>query len=594
MKIIILGFLLFFAIPLNAQLYSINKKLENKSIEGIKQFLIDELDDLNQPTISLELAFSKNTKRTKHFLFAVYYQNLPIYNHTIKISLDENFNILSVKKECPYLSLLENYTVENELNEWSKKNIDETILSKWNNIRFLKSKQYQIYLENEKPQIVLQLTAWNKSFDEAILIGLDGAILKEINYARHLLKDTLVAAKVFKPDPLTTLNKQYGGIYIDNNDVNDIWINNAYFTVNLPISFNDSSQLFLLENGFVRIEDFESPNILPTTNTTPNFIFTRNQPGFEECNIVYHITQFQNYIASIGYDTLLTGGITADAHGQFGTDNSVFVRNGGNPTLSFGTGGVDDAEDADVIIHEYCHGISWSANGNDNFSNERAGLDEGVADYFATSYSRSLNTYNWENMFSWDGHNSFWAGRIANTTTNYGTTNDMYQLGEIWNSAMSAISTNLGNFITDRLMLESLHFFTNNTTLPEAAMYVLKADTLLFNGINVPNICAHFQLRNILNSNCLPVSIAEIQNSPVCQLVNTMGFAKGENSLSILFPNYTNGSYVITDMTGKTISKELFRSSKNLAISPEKLQTGIYLLTLKIGTQTQTFKIAKW
>ena len=594
MKIIILGFLLFFTIPLNAQLYSINKKLENKSIEGIKQFLIDELDDLNQPTISLELAFSKNTKRTKHFLFAVYYQNLPIYNHTIKISLDENFNILSVKKECPYLSLLENYTVENELNEWTKKNIDETILSKWNNIRFLKSKQYQIYLENEKPQIVLQLTAWNKSFDEAILIGLDGAILKEINYARHLLKDTLVAAKVFKPDPLTTLNKQYGGIYIDNNDVNDTWINNAYFTVNLPISFNDSSQLFLLENGFVRIEDFESPNILPTTNTTPNFIFTRNQPGFEECNIVYHITQFQNYIASIGYDTLLTDGITADAHGQFGTDNSVFVRNGGNPTLSFGTGGVDDAEDADVIIHEYCHGISWSANGNDNFSNERAGLDEGVADYFATSYSRSLNTYNWENMFSWDGHNSFWTGRIANTTTNYGTTNDMYQLGEIWNSAMSAISTNLGNFITDRLMLESLHFFTNNTTLPEAAMYVLKADTLLFNGMNTPNICAHFQLRNILNSNCLPVSIAEIQNSPVCQLVNTMGFAKGENSLSILFPNYTNGSYVITDMTGKTIAKELFRSSKNLAISPEKLQTGIYLLTLKIGTQTQTFKIAKW
>ena len=594
MKIIILGFLLFFAIPLNAQLYSINKKLENKSIEGIKQFLIDELDDLNQPTISLELAFSKNTKRTKHFLFAVYYQNLPIYNHTIKISLDENFNILSVKKECPYLSLLENYTVENEVNEWSKKNIDQTILSKWNDIQLVKSKQYQIYFENEKPQIVLQLTAWNKSFDEAILIGLDGAILKEINYARHLLKDTLVAAKVFKPDPLTTLNKQYGGIYIDNNDVNDTWINNAYFTVNLPISFNDSSQLFLLENGFVRIEDFESPNILPTTNTTPNFIFTRNQPGFEECNIVYHITQFQNYIASIGYDTLLTDGITADAHGQFGTDNSVFVRNGGNPTLSFGTGGVDDAEDADVIIHEYCHGISWSANGNDNFSNERAGLDEGVADYFATSYSRSLNTYNWENMFSWDGHNSFWTGRIANTTTNYGTTNDMYQLGEIWNSAMSAISTNLGNFITDRLMLESLHFFTNNTTLPEAAMYVLKADTLLFNGMNTPNICAHFQLRNILNSNCLPVSIAEIQNSPVCQLVNTMGFAKGENSLSILFPNYTNGSYVITDMTGKTIAKELFRSSKNLAISPEKLQTGIYLLTLKIGTQTQTFKIAKW
>lgn len=594
MKVILLGFLLLFTVPLNAQLYSINKKLENKSIEGIKQFLIAELDGLNQKDISLEFTFSKHTKHTKHFLFTVCFQNVPIYNHTIKISLDNQFNILSVKKECPNLALLESYNVENELNKWNKKNIDQTILSKWNDIHLVKSKQYQIYFENEKPQIVLQITAWNQSLDEAILVNLDGVILKEINYARYLIKDTLVAAKVFKPDPLTTLNKLYGGIYIDNNDANDTWMNSAYFTVNLPISYDNSNQTFSLENGFVRIEDFESPNISPTTNVIPDFIFTRNQPGFEECNIVYHITQFQNYIASIGYDTLLTGGITADAHGQFGTDNSVFMRNGGNPTLSFGTGGVDDAEDADVIIHEYCHGISWSANGNDNFSNERAGLDEGLADYFATSYSRSLNTYNWQNMFSWDGHNPFWPGRIANTTANYGTTNDIYRLGEIWNSAMSAISTNLGNTITDRLMLESLHFFTNSTTLPEAAMYVLKADSLLFNGINTPTICAHFQLRNILNSSCLPVSIAEIQNSSLCQLVNTMGFAKGENPLAVIFQNYANGSYTITDMTGKIVSHERFTSIKSIAISPEKFHVGIYLLTLKIGTQTQTFKIAKW
>jgi hypothetical protein len=594
MKILITGLILLFTVPLHAQLYSINKKLENKSIEGIKQFLVNELDDLNQNGISLELAFAKNTRYSKHFLFTVSYQAVPIYNHTIKVSLDAHFNIISIKKECPNLALLKNYFVETELSKWNKKNIYRSILLKWNDIDLVKSTQYQIYFEHEKPQIVLQLNAWNKSLDEAILVNLDGVILKEINYARQLLKDTIVSAKVFKPDPLTTLNKVYGGIYIDNNDANDAWINNAYFTVNLPITFDDANQTFYLENGFVQIDDFESPNILPTTNTVPNFIFTRNQPGFEECNIVYHITQFQNYIASIGYDTLLTAGITADAHGQFGADNSVFLRNGGDPTLSFGTGGVDDAEDADVIIHEYCHGISWSANGNDNFSNERAGLDEGLADYFATSYSRSLNTFNWEKMFSWDGHNAFWTGRIANTSTNYGTTNDIYKLGEIWNSAMSAMSTDLGDYVTDRLMLESLHFFTNNTTLPEAALYVLKADTLLFNGINVSSICAQFQLRNILNSNCLPVSIAKIPNSPLCQLANSIGFAKGENSLSILFPSFTNGIYTISDMTGKVVSKELFTSSKNIIISPEKFQAGIYLLTLKIGTQTQTFKIAKW
>jgi hypothetical protein len=47
-------------------------------------------------------------------------------------------------------------------------------------------------------------------------------------------------------------------------------------------------------------------------------------------------------------------------------------------------------------------------------------------------------------------------------------------------------------------------------------------------------------------------------------------------------------------MTGKIISKELFTSSNNILISSEKFQAGIYLLTLKVGTQTQTFKIAKW
>ena len=92
----------------------------------------------------------------------------------------------------------------------------------------------------------------------------------------------------------------------------------------------------------------------------------------------------------------------------------------------------------------------------------------------------------------------------------------------------------------------------------------------------------------------MPVSIAEIPNSPLCQLANSIGFAKGENSLSVLFPNNTNGLYAITDMAGKMISKELFTSTKNILISPEKLEAGIYLLTLKIGTQTQTFKIAKW
>jgi len=87
-----------------------------------------------------------------------------------------------------------------------------------------------------------------------------------------------------------------------------------------------------------------------------------------------------------------------------GDDNSYYS----NGRLVFGEGGVDDAEDADVVLHELGHGLhDWLTNGS---LSQVQGLSEGCGDYWAQSYSRSLGqwplsapAYNW--MFSWDGHN---------------------------------------------------------------------------------------------------------------------------------------------------------------------------------------------
>ena len=49
--------------------------------------------------------------------------------------------------------------------------------------------------------------------------------------------------------------------------------------------------------------------------------------------------------------------------------------------INFGEGGVDDAEDADVILHELGHGIhDWITNGS---LSQVDGLSEGMADYWA-------------------------------------------------------------------------------------------------------------------------------------------------------------------------------------------------------------------
>ena len=97
-------------------------------------------------------------------------------------------------------------------------------------------------------------------------------------------------------------------------------------------------------------------------------------------------------------------------HGFQGKDNSHYSPTGN--WISFGTGGVDDAEDPDVIWHEYGHAIQYSfaAGWGDG---ECAALGEGYADYWAASYSRWAGQwtkddapYSW--VYKWDGHNEFW------------------------------------------------------------------------------------------------------------------------------------------------------------------------------------------
>ena len=71
---------------------------------------------------------------------------------------------------------------------------------------------------------------------------------------------------------------------------------------------------------------------------------------------------------------------------QWGVDNS-FATDHPKNELRFGKGGVDDAEDAEVILHEYGHAIHFSQ--NFSFASEEAGaISEGFGDYWAVDRLR--------------------------------------------------------------------------------------------------------------------------------------------------------------------------------------------------------------
>jgi zinc metalloprotease ZmpB len=100
----------------------------------------------------------------------------------------------------------------------------------------------------------------------------------------------------------------------------------------------------------------------PAYSATGTFRYTRHQDEFEQVMAYFWVTEAQKYIQSLGFGVTrraIDDGPQAVRLNQLGADNS-FATDHPKNELRFGKGGVDDAEDAEVILHEYGHAIHFS------------------------------------------------------------------------------------------------------------------------------------------------------------------------------------------------------------------------------------------
>lgn len=561
----------------------------NSKIEEQSSFIKNIISSTQPEAVTFRLRHFNQSKYSKHFTYDVLYNSLPVFGSFIKINTDKKNNVLSIAKGIGNIQDYSAAQFEWEQKSWARQNEN---LTHWPASEKVTEKYLAIFEENNRSSVVQVQNAQGKTIDKTKIINLAGELVASWNHQRNLGIDTFINAHVFEPDPLTFLSQQYAAPYVDSNDKDMAWMTGAYFPVNIPAVYDTVVNKFFIENDLVKMVDISAPNFPPSESANNNFYFDRSQPGFEEANVAYHITQFHNHISALGFDTLMDLQLEVDAHGGFG-DNSVFNRNiPGIPNMSFGDGGVDDAEDADVIVHEYCHGISWSANANTHITSERIALDEGLADYFATSYSRSLSAFRWEDMFTWDGHNEYWGGRSANTINNYTVPSvlSVHRQGEIFNTAMQNIYTDLGRNVTDELMLEALFYFTDSTNLPSAAYYVLQVDDLINGGANKATICKHFRDKNLLSSDCYPTSIANTTKESVFNIKNSQGFSAGTGKLSIDFGKQTTAQIQLFDINGRLLLNQQINNS-NFALSPSLYSTGFYILKIQSPRGVQTVKL---
>jgi len=286
---------------------------------------------------------------------------------------------------------------------------------------------------------------------------------------------------VFDPDPLTTSGQSYGGGYVDGDDSNTVELEQELKTYTIDLMVQDNA--YVLEGEWAEMVDESGPFEGVYSQASPDFRYNREDNQFEAINTYYHISHFLNYINNgLGINVRpyqYNTGIKFDAHGNNNLDSSFYLSSG---LLVFGEGCVDDGEDADVIIHELGHGIhDWVTRGN---ASNVEGVGEGIGDYFAQSYSRTRNDYEWtendqqyNDVFSWDGHNECWSGRTTNYKSSYpsGLTGQIHTDGQILSTCLMKVWDELGHEKTDSMVIEGLSLTGSYDTQNEVVQALLVA-----------------------------------------------------------------------------------------------------------------------
>ena len=121
------------------------------------------------------------------------------------------------------------------------------------------------------------------------------------------------------------------------------------------------------------------------SSATRDYNFTRDDNRFEEAQAYLAVTGVQKTYASLGFPGIFPGPVPIDVH-CIPDDNSFFSTS--DNALHMGDGGVDDAEDSDVTVHEFGHATQAAQvpGFGPGLDTEQRAMGEGFGDFLATYY----------------------------------------------------------------------------------------------------------------------------------------------------------------------------------------------------------------
>jgi hypothetical protein len=198
-------------------------------------------------------------------------------------------------------------------------------------------------------------------------------------------------------------------------------------------------------------------------------------------------------------------------------------------------------------------------------------------------------------MFSWDGHNPFWAGRITDYTAIYpgGLSGSIHTDGQIWASALMRIYDAIGKQKTDRAFLEGLSLTTSNTNQQNAAIAVRQAaidmlGTFGFTCNDITQITAEFTAAGYtLPAYSCQLSVDDLSKkeiiaiypNPVSEILHISMKISKEEKVEIF------------NMEGRKVLETTIANGRN-TVNVSQLAVGDYILRIK-GMELSTKFIKK-
>lgn len=547
--------------------------LSSGVVKACLDFANDKFQELQDEKSELKLDFQSTSPLGYHVTFRQYVDGVRVLPSEIRFNIGRNGKVSSLFIELQDVRSHSDFNTE----EWgSQPQKDEAM-------KVLAAYEGSLQPAWYYPETVNNMDYFTIEFSNGhrILSPMD----------RHVEgpKDSLVHAYVFNPDPLTKAQRPYSGQLRNFNDTDTDSLTAMRELLTVPMEFDEDS--FWTRNEHVSAIP-RHPDQSQPFSLTDTFDFTRGQDEFEYVNCVYHITQSKLYLKSLGFPDLMDYQLPVYPQArdvENGPDNSQFKPNWGpekTGTLIFGMDyskdfeHVEDAEDADVIIHEFGHAISYDVNGNDISRAPRNGIDEGFGDYLACSYSKSISTYKWEELFSWDAHNPFWEeGRSCVTKRTYDDykLHNLYENGEILAGMGMELWDMIGRKKSDHIVVGSAHYYAEGMSFRDAGLLLLKADSALYDGMHSGTICALLLKYKFVDEDFCVLSGHHLLPNALIS-IDAFKFQNGEG-LHVKSLAETELTVHVYSMDGKIVYASKFE--EELHTGSLSNRSGIYLVSIQ-------------